>query len=426
VEGTVREVLRSLELAAIVSFRLAEAAVVAAEAAVADLVAREAALSAALERSIAAFVQRVAVLADAVAALDTQVGAAVTQWLIEHCLAEAQVSVPDWLRPALVAAVTAAVNATTGGLLSATATTVRSFAGLLRASADALRITAETQQGAAVGLRAVIESLLRGDQLPSVEIPITVEIPNPVLPFVLPGISIEITRVQVPASLVSGVIMTILFDLLGIGPLVRALEDTAASLRATRAAIETVRAALAGGGPARMRAALERSGATGPLRVEILEPRPGALAPVTGEVAFRVTGANWSFVDPRGEGLPGEAISRIRVLLGGRDVPLSSLRWADGGQYMEGRLAYTADPSGTGVLVVPAGPTAAVVLVSDGSGTAAAQASWHFVVDRPADLPTLSLRAWFPIAIDRPFRTPDPLPILVPHREIPLRREVLR
>jgi hypothetical protein len=281
------------------------------------------------------------------------------------------------------------------------------LADTLEVSAEALRVTAESAEGGAVGMRSLLESLLQGDQMPAVEVPIGVDLPNPVLPFVLPAIHVDITQVSVPASVIAGVVTTLVFDAAGVGQLVRALDDTASTLHATRAALQTVRKAIVAGSATRMRAALAASRPTAPLSVEIVGPQPGTAAAATGEFVFRIPGATWSFVDPAGEGLPAEAVSRIRVLVDGRIVPLSDIEWWDYGVAMEGHLRYAAQGSllvagDRPPLTVPAGPVALLVLVTDATGTMSAHAAWHVVV--PArSLSVGTPERWYPIARRAPF-----------------------
>jgi hypothetical protein len=416
-EGSVRALLRSLELSAVASFRLAEAAVVAAEQAASQLQARERVLVRDVERLAGEFLGGVATLASAVRGLGAYVGEALTDWLIAQCMGPASESVPAVARDGLHGIVTAAVNAATGGVLPATAHVTRMLADTLEVSAEALRVTAESPEGGAVGMRSLLESLLRGDQVPAVEVPIGVDLPNPVLPLVLPSIHIDITRVSLPASVIAGVVTTLLFDATGVGPLVRALEDTASTLRATRAALQTVRNGIAAGSAARMRAAMDASGPTAPLSVEIVGPQPGSTAPATGEFVFRIPGATWSFVDPAGEGLPAEAVSRIRVLVNGRIVPLGDIQWWDYGVAMEGHLPYAVQGAllvagDRSPVTVPAGPVALVVLVTDAAGTMSAQAAWHVVV-RPAEsLLVGTPEPWFPIARRSPFAVVTGIPAI--------------
>ena len=421
-EGSARELLRTLELSAIASFRLAELAIEAAEAEAAQLQAREQQLEGQVAQYTADFFQGVASLAAEISSLDTQVGTALTNWLIQQCLGPAAAGIPSYLRDVLDAIVTAAVNAATGGLLPATAAAVRSLGDVLRASADALRITAETEEGSAVGIWPLVESLFRGDQVPSVQIPIGVDLPNPLLPFVAPDIHIDIAKVDVPANVVADVIMTLLLTAAGVGPLVDALNGTAASLRATKAGLDTVKRAIAGDDATAMRGAMDGSGALGKLHVEVVQPAPATVVPPTGTIEFRLTGANATFVAPQAAGLPSEAIGRVRVLVNGQQVPLSRVSWTERKGYLEGQLSYRVQgirgDVGPGVTLTP-GPVAVIVLIADGKGATSAQANWHFVVEPPPG--GYLIRPWFPIATTQPhIDLRSPLPILIPHRPAPV------
>jgi hypothetical protein len=421
-EGSAKELLRILELTAITSFRLAELAIDTAEAELSELQAREQELEGQVAQYTADFFQGVASLAAEISSLDTHVGTALTNWLIQQCLGPAAANIPSYLRDVLDAIVTAAVNAATGGLLPATAAVVRSLGDVLRASADALRITAETEEGSAVGIWPLVESLFRGDQVPSVHIPIGVDLPNPVIPFVLPNIHIDIATVDVPANVVADVIMTLLFGAAGIEPLVDTLNGTVDSLRATKAALDTVKRAIAGNDASEMRSAMATSGASADLNVRIVQPSPASVAPAVGTILFQLTGANATFVAPQAAGLPSEAISRVRVLVNGQQVPLSQVGWHGSKGYLEGRLSYqvqrVGSKAGSGITLSP-GPAAVVVLIVDGKGKTSAQASWHFVVERPPG--GYMTRPWFPIATKQPhIDLRSLLPILIAHQPVPV------
>ncbi|MEV8597350.1 hypothetical protein [Streptomyces sp. NPDC052012] len=430
-EASVNMLLRALELSAVVSFRAAEAAVIAAEQAASQLQAREQELIRETDRLAADFLAGVARVADTIRALDAQVGAALTDWLIEQSMGPASASTPEWLRGGLRAIVTAAVNAHTGGALQATSHVTRVLADTLQVSAEALRVTAESPEGSAVGMRALLESLLRSDQVPSVEIPIGIDLPNPVLPFILPSIHIDITHVSLPANVVAGVVTTLIFDAVGVGPLIRALDDTAMSLRATRTALQTVRDAIRAGTASRMRAAMDRAQPTALLSVEVVGPRPGSTAAPQGEIVFRIPGATWTFVDPRGEGLPAEAISRVQVQVNGRLVPLTDIQWRNDGAAMEGHLQYAvqgglvSDPNRPAV-TVPPGPVALVVLVTDGVGVTSAQAAWYVIIPSEQSVLITVREPWFPIVRTRPFIPVNGRPVLAAPLIRPLQRPDLQ
>ena len=95
---------------------------------------------------------------------------------------------------------TAAVNISSGGVLSVLGSTLGSIADLIDASAEALRLTAASEEGSLVGIQPLLESLAAGDHLPDVVIPIGFDIPNPFLPFVLPSIHVELARVSDPGA----------------------------------------------------------------------------------------------------------------------------------------------------------------------------------------------------------------------------------
>ncbi|MEU6093181.1 hypothetical protein ABZ865_41910 [Streptomyces sp. NPDC047085] len=414
-EGTGTQLLRTLELSAIVSFRAAEESVAWAEAAFAKLQEEENRLEREVERLAGEFFLQVARVADTIRNLDSRVGEELTQWLIRHCLGEAAAAdMPDWVRNILTGLVTTAVHLAGGGAIGATQAAVRTLGDTVQASGEALRIMAESQEGSDVGVEALILSLFRGDQVPPVTVPIGIDFPNPFLPFL--WIHIDIARVQVPANIIAGVVTTLLFDATGAGPIVRGLNDTANSLRLTKSALASVRRLIAAGSPQQMRQALEAAKPTAPMEVEVVSPEPGTVAPSQGKIVFRLHGANQSFVEPQVSGLPAQMEPRVRILLNGRQVPLSTVTWTYTAENAVGELPYHVLGSITpqGVAITPGAATVTVLLAGglDG-GPAPARASWHFIAEPAPPLTAIPFTRpdWFPIAIKHPFYKSRPLPV---------------
>ncbi len=328
VTGTVQEILRSLELSAIISFRLVEEAVELAERGVSELQRRENELEQEAERHTAEFFTALSDVTRHIRGLDAYVGAELTDWMVGQCMGPAAASIPDWARDALRSIVTAAVNISSGGVLSALGTALGSIAGLIDASAEALRLTASSPEGGQVGIEPLLKAFAAGDHLPAVEIPIGFDIPNPVMPFVLPSIHIELARVPIPARALSSIVMTIIFGSTGLAPLIETLNATATSLRVTKARARDGargdRGELRAGDAQNLQAA--RPGEQ--LAVEVIDPLPAAVAESSGTIAFRIEGANRSFVDPAGAGLPQEAISRVQVMVNGQVVSVDDVALA--------------------------------------------------------------------------------------------------
>lgn len=422
VTGTVQHILRSLELSAIVSFRLVEEAVELAERGVSELQQREVALEQEAERYSAQFLTALSDVTRHIRGLDAYVGTELTDWMVGQCMGPAAAAhMPGWVRDALRGIVTAAVNLASGGLLSVLGTTLGSIADLIDASAEALRLTAASEQGSLVGIQPLLEALVAGDHLPDVVIPIGFDIPNPFMPFVLPSIHIELARVPIPARALSSILVTIIFESTGLGPLIETLNTTATSLRVTKGALATVREAIAGSDAQKMRQDLQAARPGDQLGVDVLEPLPAAAAPSFGMIAFRIRGANLSFVDPAGAGLPPQAISRVQIMVNGQVVSVEDVKWQETGAGLEGRLDY-GDTDVGGRLMLRPGPAAVVVVVADGDGVLSAQAAWHFVVEGEPTLQLVQLPVWFPIAAG--LTTPVPKleqhgPILGgPHRRL--------
>lgn len=396
--GTVQHIRRTLELSAIISFRLVEEAISLAERGVTELQQREVELERLAQRYTTDFLTVLSGVTGQIRGLDRYVGAALTDWMVGECIGPAAAAdMPDWIRDGLRGIVTAAVNVSSGGVLNALGSALGSIADLIDASAEALRLTAATEEGSLVGVQPLLEALVAGDRLPSVVVPIGFDIPNPIMPFILPGIHVELARVEIPAKALSSVVMTIVFGSVGIAPLIETLNTTATSLRVTKGALSTIRGAIAGSDAQQMRQDLQAARPGEPLAVEVIEPLPAASAPFWGTIAFRIRGANLSFVDPAGAGLPGEAISRVQVIVNGQTVSVSDIQWQETGAGLEGRLEYDGAGS-AGRLTVRPGPTAVVVVVADGYGTLSAQEAWHFVVQGAPELQMVAIPVWFPIA----------------------------
>jgi hypothetical protein len=280
VTGTVQHILRSLELSAIISFRLVEEAVEFAERAVSELQQREVALEQEAERYTAEFFTALSDVTRHIRGLDAYVGAELTDWMIGQCMGPAAAAqMPGEIRNVLRSIVTAAVNISSGGVLSALGTALASIADLIDASAEALRLTASSPEGGLVGIQPLLEALAAGDHLPNVMIPIGFDIPNPFLPFVLPSIHIELARVPIPARALSSIVVTIIFGSTGLAPLIETLNTTATSLRVTKGALATVRAAIAGTSAQEMRQNLQAARPGTQLGIDVLDPLPAAVAP---------------------------------------------------------------------------------------------------------------------------------------------------
>jgi hypothetical protein len=400
VTGTVTHILRSLELSAIVSFRLVEEAVELLEQGVSDLQQREVALEQDAERYTAEFFTALSDVTRHIRGLDAYVGAELTDWMVGQCMGPAAAAqMPSWIRDALRSIVTAAVNISSGGVLSMLGTTLGSIADLIDSSAEALRLTASSPEGGLVGVQPLLEALAAGDRLPNVVIPIGFDIPNPFMPFVLPSIHIELARVPIPARALSSIVMTIVFGSTGMAPLIETLNTTATSLRVTNDALHTVHQAIAGSSAQEMRQNLQAARPGQQLGIEVIDPSPAAVAASSGTIAFRIKGANLSFADPAGAGLPQEAISRVQVMVNGQVVSVGDVEWQETAAGIEGRVDYGETDAGGRVMLRP-GPAAVVVVVADGYGTLSAQQAWHFIVESPPEihLEMVVVPIWFPIA----------------------------
>ena len=157
------------------------------------------------------------------------------------------------------------------------------------------------------------------------------------------------------------------------------------------------------------------------LGIDVIDPPPAAVAPSSGTIAFRISGANLSFVDPAGAGLPQEAISRVQLNVNGQVISVDDVQWQQTGVGLEGRLDYGDTDAGGRVMLRP-GPAAVVIAVADGYGVLSAQQAWHFVVASTPGIELVVVPVWFPIAAG--LTTPVPQleqhgPVLGgPHRRL--------
>ena len=170
-----------------------------------------------------------------------------------------------------------------------------------------------------------------------------------------------------------------------------------------------------------MRQSLQAARPGEQLEIDEIDPAPAAVAPSSGTIAFRIKGANRSFVDPAGAGLPQEAISRVQVMINGQVVSVDDIEWEETGEGLEGRVDY-GETDALGRVMLRPGPAAVVVVVADGSGVLSAQQAWHFVVESPELIQLVVVPVWFPIAAG--LTTPVPeleqhVPVLGgPHRRL--------
>ena len=352
-----------------------------------ELQQREVALEQDAERYTSEFFTALSDVTRHIRGLDAYVGAELTDWMVGQCMGPAAAAqMPGWIRDALRAhRDRRGEHLVRRRAVNVLGTTLGSIADLIDASAEALRLTASSQEGSLVGIQPLLEALAAGDHLPYVVIPIGFDIPNPFMPFVLPSIHIELARVPIPARALSSMVMTIIFGSTGLAPLIETLNTTATSLRVTKDALDD--GARGDRGELRAGDAPEPSGgaAREQLGIDVLDPPPAAVAPSSGTIAFRIRGANLSFVDPAGAGLPQQAISRVQVMVNGQVVSVDDIRWQETAAGLEGRLDYGETDAGGRVMLRP-GPAAVVVVVADGSGVLSAQAAWHFVVQSPPEI----------------------------------------
>lgn len=379
VEAALSTTLRSLVLLAVASFKAFEDSLAIAERGAVDLQTRIKALEDEIGVAVGHFLEGVGLVAKAIRDLSDQLGHRVVDWIREQgVLGAATSGISDAILSDMVDAVLGVLS---GGLLQQVESAAGWMADALDVVGESILRTAESTEGAAIGVRALVARYWAAGNMRTVQIPIVIEVPNPVAPFILPPIKVEVCRVSVPGTLIGDVALTLLMDSLGVGPMLSPLDQTVDGIRLTRVAVAQLKAWIDGSHAAEQRDALNASEGVGPLSIEILTPEPNSATDSTGEVAFLVRGANVSFVDPSLVGLPPSIASRIQVRMNGREVTRSTGRW-DEVEPGVLRCCITFSTSygdaSQGIEFVKT-PVAVVVVVTDSHGDDSATESWQFV-----------------------------------------------
>lgn len=377
-EGSAKQLTRSLAISAIAGFKLFEESIRLSEAAAADLQKHADDLS----REVATLTARVAAELGAAAAQVRSTVAGFEDTLTRQLAATVlgDPSVSGFPRAVLEHVVAAALALVTGGTANVAKDALAAFASTLELATDAFVAASRTKDGLSSGARGVAKGLWSGASSPTISIPIVIPIPNPFLPGILPDIKIEVAKVVLPAEVVGRVMLTALLDATGIGPLFTALDTTLLSLQATQMGLAQVKALLGGQSAAEQRAALQNAAPASLLSVTL--SGPAARSSVTsGQLIVSVKGANMSFVEPVSNGLPQDLGPRVIVRLNGQDM-LSATSWHPTADGIEGRLNFTTQRQPGHHLVEP--PVALLVAVAAGTGDDSASAWYSFV---PSGLP---------------------------------------
>lgn len=374
-ESLVKSVIRSIEVSAIVAFKAFEESIRIAEQATTEIQARADALERELAEKLAEFTTGLHGLATAIGdALDD-----VEKQLVSHLLDSALRLGADRgvAMDVLRTLVTAGINAVSGGLTHVVREFASTFARILKVAAESLAATAASPN-APRGIRGVLEELNDAGEPPKVLIPIIVTIPNPFLPGVLPGIQVKLFDIEIPSEIVGQLIVTALFDVTGLGPILDGLDATVASVQATRVALDQTKALLDGDQTRKQRDALERAAVSGPLAVTFISPDAGSVTPAEGEIAFRVDGVNRSFVKPEKEGLPASIPRRLIVRVNGRDVT-DLVQWDADVRGLSGRLGFSSMAEGPATVFVSPPTCVSIAITSGQPGGASVGATRVFV-----------------------------------------------
>ncbi|MER5227211.1 hypothetical protein [Streptomyces flaveus] len=374
VAGSAEILTRNLAVSALAGFKLFEESIRISEGAASDLQRRADELEGQLAQQSGQFLQGLRDVAVSARNAADSIEAELVRSLITALLGEGAAS--GLSRTILEPIILAGLQAATGGIVIAARQAIGTFADVLDVGAESLLAAAESPQGPSTGVRGVLESAWNDGPVPTVSIPIVIPIPNPLLPHVLPDIQLELFRITLPAEVVGRIVLTVLLDSIGVGPLLTGLDLTVSSLRATRLAIDQVKAQLDGQSAQEQLAALKRAVTGEPLSIEVITPTAGAATAESGEIHFRVVGANTSYTDPQAAGLPNRVPSRVRVHLNGSDVT-RAVTWNESGpNVLDGRLRYTTGARAwreperrTRALdVFTTSPVSLVIAAADGTG----------------------------------------------------------
>ena len=345
VTSSLEILVRSLEVSAIAAFKVFEESIRLSEAAAVGAQKRVDDLEKELAQGLAQLVAEIRDVATTIANEADQLEHALTALLLKAALglgADRGVA-----SDVLTVIVRAGIGAATGGLNAAVADLARRMAQVLDVTAEGLAAAASSAN-APRGLRGLFQSAASSGPMPHVSIPVSIPIPNPFLPGVLPGIDLYLFSIDVPSEVVGQIALTALFDSVGIGPLLDALDGTAVTLSGIRVALDQATAVKDDVAAGTQRAALDAAQPSKPLDVEFISPEQGAATGSTGAVVFRIRGANSSFVDPGNAGLPPSMPRRVDVRLNGR-VVTEHVDWREVANGLEGTLRYSAmrDDGGT-------------------------------------------------------------------------------
>jgi hypothetical protein len=377
VKFAVDSIVSELNLIAVAAFKAFEESVERSVKAANDLKARVDELEKDVAAAVGAFLARLGEIAQTAQNMKATLGHHVVDWLQSNAMAGAAGSGID--RNTLATIIAEVLNALSGGVVMAIGSAVERLAATLTFVGESLLRSAES--GPAIGIQALASRYWAPGNIATVRIPIVIEVPNPIAPFILPPIKVEICRVDVPGQLIGDAALTILMDGLGIGALLAGLDATVNSLKLTRIAIAQVKEMLKGSDGDSQKAALELARAHGPLSIEVVSPTPNSATAPAGEIEFLVRGANMSFAFPADSGLPASMPPRVKVLVNGRDLTQSLTHWDEVvPNTLRGRVSYTTSggsPRDRTVFV--RGPVAVVIVVVGGDAHPGASTSWQFV-----------------------------------------------
>ncbi|MDH6455476.1 MULTISPECIES: hypothetical protein [unclassified Streptomyces] len=232
-----------------------------------------------------------------------------------------------------------AFDALTGGMRPVLHRALADTAVVLRVAGESITAAARAGTLADGDVAGILHSAVTATASQGVSIPITILVPI-IPPFWFE--TITITTVRVPAEWLGQALWSALTAGLGVKPILDSISDTAASLKATNAALDAIRSA---GSPdaLRERAELLRRQAAAaylgePITIEFAAGPPQSVTTATTSFVVRghVTGIDRSYIAPTTVADASGAVvipPRVRFTCQGVTVAYDAVDWTDAGPH---------------------------------------------------------------------------------------------
>lgn len=232
-----------------------------------------------------------------------------------------------------------AFDALTGGMRPILHRALADTAVVLRVAGESITAAARAGTLADGGVSGILRSAVTATASQGVSIPITILVPI-IPPFWFE--TVTIATVRVPAQWLGQALWSALTAGLGVKPILDSISDSAASLKATNAALDAIRAA--GSADAlRQRAELLRRQAAAaylgePITIEFAAGPPQSVTTATTSfvVQGHVTGIDRGYVAPTTVADASGSVvipPRVRFTCQGVAVPYDAITWTDAGPH---------------------------------------------------------------------------------------------